>query len=120
MELVVALGVLAAALLPFLSSLVVASRGVSLGWQRVQAVDLLVLAAEETRAGLEDGTIAVPGQQESQSVPQYEGTPFTLLRTLEPVGRGGGLMVRVRLELQLEGRTVADTVFLWHPWRRGT
>ena len=118
LELVVALGILTVALLPFLSSLSMASRGASLNRHRLQAVELLVLAAEQTRAGLEDGAIAEPAEPVTETFERYGGTEFVLVRTLEPVGQGARRMVRVRLSVELEGHKLVDTVFLWYLWHR--
>jgi hypothetical protein len=116
--LVVALGILTIALLPFLSSLAAASRGVSMNRHRLQAVELLVLAAEETRAGLEDGAIAEPAAPVTETFERYGGTEFALVRTLEPVGQGSRRMVRVRLSVERGGLKLIDTVFLWYPCHR--
>lgn len=118
LELVVALGILSVALLPFLSSLATVSRGVNLNRHRLEAVELLVLAAEQTRAGLEDGAIAEPAAPVTEIFDRYGGTAFVLVRTLEPVGQGARRMVRVRLSVELEGQKLVDTVFLWYPWHR--
>ncbi|MEW5933279.1 MAG: prepilin-type N-terminal cleavage/methylation domain-containing protein [Bacillota bacterium] len=118
LELVVALGILTVALVPFLSSLATASRGVSLNRHRLQAVELLVLAAEQTRAGLEDGAIAEPAAPVTEILERYAGTEFVLVRTLEPVGQGARRMVRVHLSVEQGGQKLVDTVFLWYPWHR--
>lgn len=118
LELVVGLAILVVALLPFLSCLATASRGVSLSRYRLEALELLVLAAEETRTGLEGGTIGEPSAPVTQTFEHYGGTEFVLTRTLEPVGHGTERMVRVRLSLALGDRNVVEAVFLWYRWYR--
>lgn len=118
LELVVALGILSVALLPFLSSLATASRGVNLNRHRLEAVEVLVLAAEQTRAGLEDGAIAEPPAPVTETLAGYAGTEFVVVRTLEPVGQGARRMVRVRLSVERDGLRLIDTVFLWYPCHR--
>lgn len=112
LELVVGLGILVMALLPLVSSLATASRGLSLSRHRSEAADLLVLAAEETRVGLAEGTIPEPSVPVTERLEQYAGTGFVLARTLEPVVGAGERMVRVRLSLELGGRQMVEAVFL--------
>lgn len=122
LELVVALTLLALVMLPFLTGLGTAARGVEVVEGKLLAARLLEREAEKTKAELRS-QVETAGEMTygDQFDDDYAGSGLRLERRVEPVvvmadGAGRPAVARVRLRLSRQGRELAEVVFLFYRW----